>query len=120
MSEDTKTAESLIFYSFFSPFNFSKINNSEIHLKLEKYDISISEHNVKMVAELWKLYNEIKIEVSKWRNSDFYIGSNKPYAALEDFDYEKMTTYFHEMHPQISRNDMESFVRKSIFQWYQR
>lgn len=72
------------------------------------------------VDRLRRFKDEVQSEIQRGHRSSYFISSHGPYAAMEDFDVERMIGDLAASYPDISREQVAAFVRFAVYLYYLR
>lgn len=101
-------------------FNNEKDKNIESKIKRSLRYYNLGKYDIERVNYLRLLQKELYVEISKFSNSKYYIGSHGVYADSKDFDFEKMKNEYLEKYCKISNEEMWSIINFSIYLYYLR
>ena len=72
------------------------------------------------VELLRRLKNETQSEVQRAGQSRYFAGSHGKYAALEDFDADRLIGDLAASYPDVSREEIKAFVPFAVYLYYLR
>lgn len=63
---------------------------------------------------------EVQSEIQQGHRSCYFVGSDGPYAAMEDFDVQRMIKELAASYPNISPEQIAAFVHFAVYLYYLR
>lgn len=81
---------------------------------------SIGAYDAKRVDRLRRFHEDLRDEVGKWTNSEYYTYPHGKYSGMEDFDVPRLTRDTISRHPDVSKEFVEGFVPFAVYLYYLR
>ena len=95
-----------------------KDNDNRIKKRLKYY--KVGEYDQKRVDLIRALKNDLKQEISKHSKSQYYARSTGQYAALEDFNTDRMIDAYSRKYPNIDISELAGIINFALYVYYLR
>jgi hypothetical protein len=119
-SRDTRTYDYAVFQTLAYEFTRDDTKETERKIKglLRRHDLGA--YDQARIDLFRNLKNELQAEVGLMQRSRYYIGSTSEFAALEDFDSQKMVEELTSAYSSVSPSDMIGIVGFALYLYYLR
>lgn len=77
-------------------------------------------YDAERVDRLRRFHEDLRDEVGKWTNSEYYTYRHGKYSGTEDFDVPRLTRDMISRHPNVSKEFVEEFVPFAVYLYYLR
>lgn len=101
-------------------FDFSDPLETETKIKRKLKEENLGAFDPTRIDLLREFKNKIQQEVHLWNKSKYYKKSKQQYAALEDYDRERMSSDYIEQFPEIPESTVTRFVDYAVYLYYMR
>jgi hypothetical protein len=116
----TKTADAVILDVLVYEFGFDDRIEAEGKIRRRLRYYHLGPYQQVRVDRLRRLKDEIQEEVHRHERSGYFVGRHGEYAAMEDFDVERLTQDLSASYPDVPREEIAGFVSAAIYVYYLR
>ena len=116
----TKSADDVILDVLGYEFPFDDGTEAERKIKRRLRYHGLRPYRQERVSLLRRLKDEIQGEIHRGARSRYFAGSHGRYAAMEDFDTERMIEDFGQSYPDVPREEIKAFLPFAIYLYYLR
>ena len=116
----TKTADAVILDVLAYEFEFDDRAKAEGKIRRRLRYYGLGPYQQARIDLLRRLKDETQGELHRRERSRYFVGSHGDYAALEDFDVERLTQDLSESYPDVPRKEIAGFVPGAIWLYYMR
>ena len=114
------TADTVILQKLAYEFDFSDRAETERKIKQGLRYYKCGPYDQDRVGLLRSLKDQLQQEIHKYSKSQYYLQSTGKYAAMEDFDVDRMIKDYRANFPAVPATEIEWFVPHAIFLYYLR
>jgi hypothetical protein len=115
-----KTADSVILQKLAYEFRFCDRKDTERKIKQGLRYYQCGPYNQGRVDLLRSLKDQLQQEIGKYGRSRYYLQPTGKFAAMEDFDVDRMISDCRAAYPTVPAAELEWFVPHAIFLYYLR
>ena len=116
----TRTSDSVILDVLAYEVGFDDPREAEGKIRRRLRNHGLGPYQQSRVDLLRRFKNEIQGEIHRNKRSRYYVGSHGVYAAMEDFDVERLTQDLSASYPDLPREEIAAFVPRAIYYYFLR
>ena len=117
----TKTADTVALDVLAYEFGATDRAEAEKHIKRRLRYHGVGPYQPLRIELLRRLKDEVRGEISRYDRSRYFTGYHGDgYAAMEDFDTERMTRELSASYPDVGRDEIAAFVTFAVYLYYLR
>jgi hypothetical protein len=116
----TKTADAVILEVLAYEFGFDDRAQAEGKIRRRLRYYGLGPYQQERIDLLRRLKDEIQSEIPRWEQSRYFVGRHGAYAAMEDFDGDRLTRDLSGSYPDLPQEEIAAFVPAAIYLYYLR
>jgi hypothetical protein len=116
----TKSADAVILDVLVYEFPFHDRTEAERKVKRRLRYRGLGPYRQERVDLLRRFKDAIQSEIHRGARSRYYAGRHGQYAAMEDFDFERMTEDFRQSYPDVHHEEIKRFLPCAVYLYYLR
>jgi hypothetical protein len=117
----TKTADAVCLDVLAYEFESDDRTEAEKKIKRRLRYHGVGPYRQTRVDLLRRLKDEVRGEIERYERSRYFAGFHGGgYAAMEDFDIERMTRDLSASYPDVARDEIAAFVPSAVYLYYMR
>jgi hypothetical protein len=116
----TKSADAVILDVLAYEFAFDDRAEAERKIRRRLRYHGVGPYRQERIDLLRRLKDQIKAEVQHGERSRYFVGSHGEYAAMEDFDVQRMTRDLATSYPEVPQAEIAAFVSFAVYLYHLR
>ena len=116
----TKSADAVILDVLGYEFPFHDRTEAERKVKRRLRYHGLGPYRQERVDLLRRFKDAIQSEIHRGARSRYFAGSHGRYAAMEDFDFERMIEDFSQSYPDVPHKEIKRFLPCAVYLYYLR
>ena len=118
--QPTKTADEVILHVLLYEFGFDVPVEIERKIKRRLRYYRLGPYQQTRIDLLRRFKDEVQDEIGLFDRSRYHLGNHTGYAAMEDFDFERLTQDLSAAYPEIPLAEIAAFLPGAIYLYYMR
>jgi len=116
--QQTYESETLAVLAF--EFRSSVQSESERKIKRRLRDKKLGPYDQTRIDAIRNFKDDVLRELSKATKSKFWLNTHGPYADMQDWDLNGLSSHFERKHPEIPKEEIGRFMPYAIYLYYLR
>lgn len=116
----TKSADAVIIDVLGYEFAFDDRAEAERKIRRRLRYHSLGPYRQERVDLLRRFKDELQDEIHRGSRSRYFVASHGKYAAMEDFDIERLIRDLSESYPDVPQEEIQAFVPFAVYLYYLR
>ncbi len=103
-------------------FEFSSSDHAESERKIKRRlrEKKLGSYDQERIKFIRIFKDDVQEELGKFSKSHFYAGSHGKYSDMKDWDFDSLLLHMQEIHPNVSKAAIGSFLPYAIYLYYLR